>query len=168
VTVAQSDNRANFEAWFGSKLTPLIEDPSAGFIVAMVAFPLLERYLRRKSGAKPSTKQFRAALLDIFRELGTDAVAEQFWDSYRHGLLHNVVLNMETHGLSPYKPALEVAPGNVIWMNPGKFAKRVLEKIRSDFPTFEEPKPNPLPQVFAIPGQPTQFGTGTPPPITRT
>lgn len=100
MNTAQSDNRANFEVWFGSKLTPLIADAGAGFIVAMVAFPLLERYLRRKSGANPSTKAFRAALLHIFPELGTDAVAQQFWESYRHGLLHNVVLNMESHGLS--------------------------------------------------------------------
>jgi hypothetical protein len=161
VNTTQSDNRANFEVWFGSKLTPLIADPGAGFIVAMVAFPLLERYLRRKSGAKPSTKEFRAALLHIFPELGRAAVAQQFWESYRHGLLHNVVLNMESHGLSYNKPILEIAPGNVIWMNPGKFMERVLTTIRGGFETFEEPRASPLPQVFKIPGT-TYHGTGTP------
>jgi hypothetical protein len=83
----QSDDRRNFEAWFGSKLASLMADRDAGFIVAMVAFALLERYLRRKSRRKPANKQFRAALLRIFPELGTDEVAKQFWESYRHGLL---------------------------------------------------------------------------------
>lgn len=162
----QSDDRSNFELWFGSKLESLMKDGddderrSAGFILAMVSFPLLERYLTRKSRAKPNSTQFRTALRDVLPELGTDDEAERFWFGFRHGLLHNVALNSPTHWLSHDKPAVEVHPDNVIWMNPEKFARRVLEHIRNDFDTYADPKPKP-PQVFTqVEGQHAYTGTG--------
>ena len=40
-----SQDRKNFDQWFTAKLTPLLENPDGGFVCAIVAFPLLERYL---------------------------------------------------------------------------------------------------------------------------
>jgi hypothetical protein len=41
---------ADFRKWFVESLAPLRTNGDAGFIFVFVAFPLLERYLRRKSG----------------------------------------------------------------------------------------------------------------------
>jgi hypothetical protein len=48
----------NFEAWFGVPLTNLMADRNAGFIVAMTAFCLLERYLRQRTRSEPNTAHF--------------------------------------------------------------------------------------------------------------
>ena len=39
----------DFRKWFVESLAPLRSNGDAGFVFAMVAFPLLERYLRNKS-----------------------------------------------------------------------------------------------------------------------
>ena len=40
-------DRENFQAWFVKPLKKLYKNPDAGFPIMMIAFPLLERYLRR-------------------------------------------------------------------------------------------------------------------------
>jgi hypothetical protein len=40
----------DFRKWFVESLAPLRSNGDAGFVFAMVAFPLLERHLRNKSG----------------------------------------------------------------------------------------------------------------------
>ena len=83
---------ANFKNWFVNSLEPLREDPSAGFIFALVAFPLLERYLRRKFGCKEGhnlrDQPDLTHLGMVFPELlGRE---REFWNCYRNGLLHHV------------------------------------------------------------------------------
>lgn len=164
----QSDNRRNFEAWFSSQVKTLIRDRDAGFVIVMVTFPLLERYLRQKSLSNPKTNKFKDALLGILPELGNRANAELFWRNYRNNLLHKVALSEESHGLSQDKPILEVCANGKVWLNPHLFAERVLATIRNDFDTFE--KGVALPQVFPLHEQPTTssaysiyLGTGMPP-----
>ena len=72
-------------------MVPLRSDGNAGFIFALVAFPLLERYIRNKSSCPEGEKlkpQFFAELGQMFSEiLGKE---NAFWDCYRNGLLHQV------------------------------------------------------------------------------
>jgi hypothetical protein len=125
-----------------------MEDPDAGFILAMVAFPLLERYLRRESGSVPKQKLFQDAVLKFLPELKTARQAKEFWESYRHGLLHNVMLNGVEDWLSHETAIIEKRPKGFL-MNPVLFAERVLERIRGDFETFA--KDPGLPEVKSVP-----------------
>jgi hypothetical protein len=43
-------HKKNFEVWYKAILEGLYSNRNAGFVILMVAFPLLERYLREKSG----------------------------------------------------------------------------------------------------------------------
>jgi hypothetical protein len=131
-----STSRENFELWFGKPLATLLADEHSGFAVVMIAFPILERYLRATSGAEPNSSQFNQALLGVLPELKDTKNANLFWSIYRHGVLHNVALSRETHGLSSIKPIVEVWPNGKVWMNPNLFAKRVLDTIRNDFARF--------------------------------
>jgi len=163
-----SSSRENFESWFGEPLARLMADENAGFIVVMVAFPLLERYVRSKSKCEPNTPRFNQALLRVLPELQDETNANLFWAIFRHGILHNVALSRETHGLSHTKPIVEIWPNAKVWMNPNLFATRVLETIRSDFSSFEGGVPLPQPQqVFeGMPGTPSYvsyWGTAMPP-----
>ena len=45
-----STHRANFDAWYKEVLDLLYPRRDAGFAILLVAFPLLERYLRQKTG----------------------------------------------------------------------------------------------------------------------
>lgn len=137
-TMSQThDNRINFEAWFGSQLSALAGNRNAGFVVTMVCFPLIERYLKQRSRSEPNTKPFNQALLCALPELQNCDNANIFWSTYRHGLLHNVALSKESHGLSHDKPILEIHPNGQVWLNPDLFAERILNLIRNDFTTFE-------------------------------
>ena len=163
-----SSSRENFELWFGKPLATLMADDHSGFAVVMIAFPILERYLRAMSRAEPNSPQFNQALLGVLPELQDAKNANMFWAIYRHGILHNVALSRETHGLSHIKPIVEVWPNGKVWMNPNLFATRVLDTIRKDFTRFEAGVPLPQPQqVFeGAPGTPSYtsyWGTAMPP-----
>lgn len=163
-----SSSRENFELWFGKPLATLMADDHSGFAVVMIVFPILERYLRAMSRAEPNSPQFNQALLGVLPELQDAKNANMFWAIYRHGILHNVALSRETHGLSHIKPIVEVWPNGKVWMNPNLFATRVLDTIRKDFTRFEAGVPLPQPQrVFeGAPGTPSYtsyWGTAMPP-----
>lgn len=130
-------NLRNFEAWFGAPLAALSEDDDNSFILVMVTFPLLERYIRELSRSEPKTQPFNLALLQVLPELQTEQAAKNFWSMYRDGLLHKVTLSRERHGLSYKKPVVEPWPNGDFWLNPRLFAERVVNTIRADFATFE-------------------------------
>jgi len=44
-----SKHVGNFKSWFLDVLGDLYKNGEAGFVILMIAFPLLERYLREKS-----------------------------------------------------------------------------------------------------------------------
>jgi hypothetical protein len=134
---SQRDNRGNFETWFGSPLEALAGNDDAAFIVAMVTFPLLERYVRELSRSEPNTPEFNRELLTVLPELQSESSANQFWSMYRHGLLHKVTLSKENHGLSHAKPVIEQWLNGFFWVNPELLAKRVLDTIRANFALFE-------------------------------
>jgi hypothetical protein len=142
-----SQNRSDFEAWFVGLIKSMLMDPNAGFVLAMVAFPLLERYLRRRTGAEPKQPAFQEALSAILPELQSRDVAVKFWGSYRHGLLHNVRLRDDKDWLSHEVPIIRV-DADRLWMNPMHFAVRVVESIQRDFETFAQDPA--LPQARAV------------------
>lgn len=163
-----SINRKNFRSWFTSQLAKLTPDREAGFVIVMISFPLLERYLRQKTGAEPKSPKFTERLLKIFPELGGRDKAQAFWTGYRHGLLHNVTMSRQSHGLTHDKPVVEIESNGKVWLNPPLFAQRVLDTIEGDFATFERGTPLPTVVAVASPPGPQGFsniylGTGTPP-----
>jgi hypothetical protein len=85
MATAESD----FRKWFVESLAPLRKNGDAGFIFVFVSFPLLERYLRRKSRCPDGenlTDGFFSQLGFLFG--GIAGNEREFWDCYRNGLLH--------------------------------------------------------------------------------
>src|SRR3982750_858972 len=83
--------KIEFRQWFIESLAPLRGKRDAGFVFLLVAFPLLERYLRRKVSCPdgyPLTDAFFSQLGVTFTEL--KARETQFRSCYRDGLLHHV------------------------------------------------------------------------------
>ena len=162
-------NRDNFRDWFAAQIRGLAADRDAGFIIAMVTFPLLERYIRQLTNSEPKSPTFHAGLLIVLPELGTVESAQVFWTTYRHGLLHNVTMSRETHGLThDSRIVVEVQSHARVWLNPVLFAERVLTKIDTDFDTFERGHPLPTVNFYGrVPDQannsPYILGTAAPP-----
>jgi hypothetical protein len=178
-----STHHENFESWFRKPLELLFPDRDSGFAILLIAFPLLERYLRQKTGLTPDqnlSDAFFDELLKLFPILGSRVTATQFWKIYRNGLLHVITLSRQTRGgtqlpvgwLSHDKPLISIETDGSIWINPVDFARRVVEVIESDFATFEGTAsatrlPTVKPQTVAKAGvsnvQVTIFGTNTDP-----
>jgi hypothetical protein len=161
-------NRDNFRTWFAAQFRKLSDDHDAGFIMAMAAFPLLERYLRQSTKSEPKSPRFIAGLLKVFPELASIGAAQTFWTTYRHGLLHNVTMSRESHGLTHESAAVQIDANHKVWLNPVLFAERVVALIEADFHTFESGEPLPTVNVYGrVPehsGAPNYYlGTGMPP-----
>ena len=48
--IAMKENYENFIRWFKEPLSSLYKNPHAGFAIVILSLPILERYLREKSG----------------------------------------------------------------------------------------------------------------------
>lgn len=142
-------DRENFELWVGRPLETIFTQPHAGFIVAMVAFPILERYLRGKSGATPDEPAFQAALMEVIPELRNTQAARKFWLMFRHSLLHYAGFQQPNYGFASSTELVSISESGEVWMNPQLFGERVLKTIRADFSTYERGKV-PLPRVHPI------------------
>ena len=161
-------SRKNFKAWFTNQIEKLKPDRDAGFAIAMITFPILERYLRQKTASVPKSPRFSAGLVKVLPELKTTVAAELFWRSYRHGLLHNVTLSRESHGLTHDRGIVTVEADGKVWLNPVLFAERVISTIDSDFATFEKGPSLPVVTAYGTPPQPAgistiYLGTSSPP-----
>jgi len=162
-------DRENFELWLGKPLALLIDTEHSGFAVAMIAFPVLERYLRGKSRSEPNTPTFDAALLSVIPELGTIQAAGKFWSIYRHSLLHWAAFQKANYGFTECPGVISVTEEGFVWLNPRLFGGRVLETVRADFEPFEAENV-PLPRVRnlessleAVPPYSPYLGTSAPP-----
>lgn len=158
-----SIDAGNFRAWFEDVLASLYKQHDAGFAIVMIAFPILERYLRQKVKLSPEadlTNDFFDKLCTILSELPIDK-ARDFWSVYRNGILHQVTFSPKTKKLKPLPcgalshqvARLKVDAGG-FFLNPVAFAKRVTEVVKADFSTFEGVgggSSPPLPQVYDIP-----------------
>ena len=140
-------HKDNFNAWYAGILKGLYEDRNAGFVILMVAFPLLERYLRQKSGVHKNNldRRFSKQLTHVFPELGSESEAGKFWQVYRHGLLHQVTFSQKNAKgiklprgwVSNDVAAVWIDSHGDFWVHPSKFAKRVIRTIENDFTVFE-------------------------------
>jgi hypothetical protein len=164
-----SRHRANFDAWYKEVLDLLYPHRDAGFAILLVAFPLLERYLRQKSGLTSDqnlSDAFFDELTKLFPALKAPATARNFWQIYRNGLLHEITLSrqarsgilMPTGWVSHDKHLITIESNGSIWINPVEFAQRVVATIEADFTTFEGTTPvsTRLPTV-----KPQSAATGT-------
>lgn len=166
---ATPSDRENFELWVGGPLETILAHPHAGFIVAMVAFPVLERYLRGKSGAAPDEPAFQAALVEVIPELRSTQAAGTFWSMFRHSLLHYAGFQRPNYGFASSAELVSVSASGEVWMNPQLFGERVLKTVRADFPAYERGKVS-LPRVRPMDdgaatnsSYPQYWGTSAPP-----
>ena len=154
-----SENLNNFRRWFDDVLRDLSSKEHAGFAILMIAFPLLERYLRERSGTHESNLNatFFDELLVLFPMLETTHKARQFWQVYRNGLLHQCTLSkknyrgvqMPTGWLHSDAEMIQVNPDNGFTVHPAKFGCEVMKIICEDFHTFEgqHSTGHPLPRI---------------------
>lgn len=152
-------NLENFRSWYLNILDDLYSREDAGFVILMISFPLLERFLREKSGIHEGNlaDSFYSELHIIFPSLNSPDIAKQFWHVYRNGLLHQVTLSqknskgikMPTGWLHKDVDLLSIDASGDFWIHPVKFSKKVIEVIENDFKTFEgQHSPHhPLPKV---------------------
>jgi len=135
-------NLQNFQLWFKRILENLYNDPHSGFPILMITFPLLERYLREKSGSYEDklNDKFHAELITMFPELKDTITSEKFWKIYRNGILHQATLrevDKTIHGcITNQYSDIRVDNGGMIYINPAGFSKKVITAIEKDFKTF--------------------------------
>jgi hypothetical protein len=146
-----NSNYNNFQSWFVLPLKKLFSEKDSGFIILMVIFPILERYLRQKIRLPTDqalNPEFYKELVKLFPILQDDQVARQFWQIYRNGILHEVTLSqmdrkktpMPIGWISPkYQAAVAIESDESLWINPIVFAQRIIQIIETDFSTFEGP-----------------------------
>jgi hypothetical protein len=142
-----SENLDNFSKWFKNPLSRLHKNTDAGFIILIVSLPLLERYLREKTGnfENPTLDdKFYDEFVNLFPSVGDTKAARKFWEIYRRGLLHQATLKSPNGtvqaGLHNAAQDIQVgydAEGSIFTVSPVKFSQKVIETIESDFPTFE-------------------------------
>jgi hypothetical protein len=164
-------HKKNFEAWYKAILDGLYSNRNAGFVILMVAFPLLERYLREISGVQDENLNDSSfnKLSSVFPELKSQKDARNFWQVYRNGLLHQVTFSkknrqgvkMPDGWVSNDGAAISLDSNSVFWVHPSNFAKRIIDTIEKDFATFEgqNSTDHPLPRVHQFPNV---LGTGVP------
>jgi hypothetical protein len=90
----------NFRQWIRAPIRRLLPTKHAGFALAMIAFPVLERWIRGKVGIRDlplkgnAQNRFCAELGAQFQSLRDPAdgsfphVAHAFWQAFRNGILH--------------------------------------------------------------------------------
>jgi hypothetical protein len=164
--IPMEQHRANFKAWYAHVLEGLYANQNAGIAAFMVTLPLLERYLRLKSGMTLKDhyvkKPFRAELGIMFPALRDDQVAEKFWTIFRHGFLHHATLSFSwetddgdmlpigrlTH--HPVQYSVRIESDGSFTVNPVSFSRTVVSAIEGDFVTYvgKDLDALPLPKVY--------------------
>lgn len=157
-------DRKNFQAWYADTLELLYPKRHAGIAVFMIAFPLLERYLRQVSNRAPDEDMDAGCwrtLRSLFPTLPSDEIAREFWTACRHGFFHQATMSLRakeggglpavslTHDIVIDPVALNRNGSFVI--HPVLFSKLVIRTIENDFAAFAgggTPAP-PLPKIVA-------------------
>lgn len=154
----------NFHRWIRDPVRRISRQNHTGFAVAMIAFPVLERWIRGKVGIGSSQlkgepgEKFYTELAVQFEALRDPAgacsqnVARAFWKAFRHGIFHQATFSREPLK-KPLPPAFclfgprsgqpidtKISPLTFI-VDPGAFAERVISIIESDFASYEAGDP---------------------------
>jgi hypothetical protein len=167
-----SNAETDFRRWFVDSLAPLRNNGDAGFIFVMVAFPLLERYLRNKSGTAEG-ESLGTDFFDLLGEVLPDIVNKRndFWQCYRNGLLHQVAfpkakpmwdkknkariwVDLPPSGISGHdeRPVYFHQQWGAFILNPIAFFDHVTKTILDNFAVYEGQDPStqyPRPQVYS-------------------
>src|SRR5262245_31793538 len=100
---AMSPHLDNFKRWFSSIVADLYNNEHAGFAILMIIIPVLERYLREKSGVHEERLDsgFYSELRGVFPTLSDNEMADEFWHVYRNGLLHQVTPSQQNWNGDP-------------------------------------------------------------------
>lgn len=139
------ENYDNFVNWFKEPLISLYNNEHAGFAIVMLSLPVLERYLREKSGVcekKNLDERFYKEFLKMFPSVKDTPSVRTFWRVYRHGLLHQATLRADGTVISAavHGGAAEIEfDGKVFTVSPVKFSEYVVKTIEGDFGTYEGP-----------------------------
>ena len=158
-------NLRNFRLWVRDPVRRLLKEKHAGFALAMISFPVLERLVRGKSGLadkplnkEPNSSQFYTALTDYFPALhdppsGTfENVAQVFWQGFRNGILHQATFSTKRITVQKSEQpaafcsfnlrsgiAIKVSDSKrVIVVDPFAFSKSVVELIEADFESYQK------------------------------
>lgn len=148
--VLMNTNFDNFKSWYADTLQQLYPERDSGFVILMAVFPLLERYLRHKSGLTHKDNlddRFIDDLGKIFPVLSDRRKAWDFWNVYRNGILHQATLSrMNRKGnilpegwlSNDINSAVSVESDGSFLIHPVLFSKHVLDIIENDFAIFEK------------------------------
>jgi hypothetical protein len=143
-------NFENFKSWYADTLIKLYPDRNSGFAILMIAFPLLERYLRNKKDLSPKenlNNECMDQLRGIFPVLPTIEDAWKFWNIYRNGILHQVTLShVNRHGIDmpdgwlshDIHSPVEIESDGSFLIHPVLFTKQIIQIIENDFGVFEQ------------------------------
>lgn len=136
-------DRQLYTEWFADVLEELYL-MKAGFPIMLVVLPILERYLREKSGVGEGRlgKEFYSELIEVFPVLTSNAIAKSFWHIYRNGLLHQLTFSRQNSKKKEMPSAcitfdqdsaLRILDSNRFSVNPISFSQRVNEEILRNF-----------------------------------
>ncbi|HSD46996.1 MAG TPA: hypothetical protein VLB87_10240, partial [Pyrinomonadaceae bacterium] len=79
--------------------------------------------------------RFFKEMVDLIPEFKGAKNAEQFWDFYRNGLMHQATLKGDYSFIKDSGPIVRCWDGK-FEVSPGKFARHVLRIVGSDLETF--------------------------------
>ena len=167
--------RTNFNRWIRDPICNLSRQKHTGFAVAMIAFPILERWIRGRIGIKDRPlrdsdgDQFYGELAAQFPALRDPAdgsfphAAKSFWQAFRNGILHQVAFStkpIKAHvNMQPLfcafleqltVPIVLTSPPPTFLLNPHAFAQAVLSIIEADFSSYESADPEHHKLAFSI------------------
>jgi len=93
-------DRETFRQRFKEPIELLIRRKHSGFALMMITLPLLERFLRGRSHLKDDSlsEPFYAELFKVFPALQDVKGAKAFWQSFRHGILHQATFSLKPAG----------------------------------------------------------------------
>ena len=135
-------DKENFDNWFVNTLKVLQQGEHTGFCILILAFPLLERYLRGKHSCAGNSLS-TAAKDDLHPLLGVPKdKTEAFWELYRHGLLHQATFKTnaaKAAGAEISGSGVVVSYENdVFTVDPTEFSNRVIDIISGDFEPYRK------------------------------
>jgi hypothetical protein len=132
-----------------------------------VTFPLLERYLRNKSGCCPEGETLNDGCLKPLAKMFPEIEGRErvFWDCYRNGLLHQATfptaklkkrekiwIELPAAGISGYdrRPVYFDPTINAFLVNPISLFDHVTAQILKEFDVYENAQKS---AVFGLPSE---------------